>query len=85
MLSESTQNNLLKRFSGKELKKSLNENFSGLEALKNKIENKSAYSSVIYFDICDFSEKIIGFTPQQVNKYLCEFYNRTLHYIRIYK
>ena len=83
MLSINAQTELFKRYCITPMRKSLQENFS-IENLKDKIDNKVAFSSVIYIDIHSFSNKIKNLVPIDVKNYLNEYYTKIMPIIQKY-
>jgi hypothetical protein len=83
MLSINAQGRLFEKYCGTPLRKSIHENFS-MEDFKNKINNKVGFSSVIYIDISDFSNKISNWSTVDVKNYLNAYYNKTMPLIQKY-
>jgi len=83
MLTTATQNKIFSRFCGTSLRKSIHENFSQ-EDLSYLINNKIVFSSVIYIDIFNFSNKIAGSTTVNVRDYLNDYYNTAMPIIQSY-
>jgi len=83
MLSTAAQNKIFSRFCGTNLRKSLHENLA-LEDLKYLIDSEIVFSSVIYIDIFDFSNKIAGSTTVKVRDYLNDYYSTAMPIIQSY-
>jgi hypothetical protein len=88
MLTHYAQEKIFERFVGKPIRKSINSNFSFEqlnEQFKDEIEDIESFSNVIFFDICDFSNKVQNLPPVQVSQVLDEYYSKTMKYIKQYK
>ena len=81
MLSDAAQNSLFEKYCKPDLRKSLQENFT-FEDLDFKLNSKIDFSSVIYIDIFNFSNRIIDFTLTEVRNYLNNYYTEVMPIIK---
>ena len=83
MLSINAQAELFHKYCNTPMRKSIQENFA-IGNLKDRLNNKIDFSSVIYIDIYDFSNKISNWSPIDVKNYLNDYYAKIMPIIQKY-